>query len=153
MHTTHRSITFTHLKIALLAAALGLAGSASAGAQLQGVWHPTVFSMVESWISDRLSPVVTEISLDAVKRNRNQFDHDEVKQDGEWVVYSVPEGGFRRYRVMENKGNYYKVEFQDNGGGTFTSSSQIGFTLEKREILVNGKPKATNVLRVISFAR
>jgi hypothetical protein len=152
MHTTHRSATFTRLKIALLVLAFGLTGPAAVGAQLQNAWHPTVFSMVESWISDRESPVVTEVNLDAVQRNRNQFDHDEVKQEVGWVVYRLPEGGFKRYRVIEHKGNFYRVEFQDNGGGTLTTSSQIGFTHEKREIIVNGKPKAINVLKVMSFS-
>lgn len=93
------------------------------------------------------------LGLGAGQRNRNQFDHDAVKQEGGWVVYPVPEGGFKRYRVMEHKGNSYKVEFQDNGGGTLTTRSQIGFTLGQREILVDEKPKAVNTLRVISYAR
>ncbi len=153
MHITHRSATFTRMKLALLVLALGLTGSASVVAQVQGAWHPTVFSLIESWISDVESPVVTEVSLDAVQRNRNQFDHDAVKQEGGWVVYRPPEGGFKRYRVIEHKGNHYKVEFQDNGGGTLTTRSQIGFTLDKREVLVGGKPKAINTLRVISYSR
>ena len=109
--------------------------------------------MIESWISDVESPVVTEVSLDAVQRNRNQFDHSEVKQEGGWVIYRPPEGGFKRYRVIEHKGNHFKVEFQDNGGGTLTTRSQIAFTLDKREVLVGGKPKAINTLRVISYSR
>lgn len=153
MHITHRSATFTRMKFALLVLALGLTGSASVAAQLQGTWHPTVFSMIENWISDVESPVVTEVNLDAVQRNRNQFDHDEVKQEGGWVVYRVPEGGFKRYRVVEHKVNYYRVEYQENGGGTLTTGSQIGFTLDKRKILVDGKPKAINILRVISYSK
>jgi hypothetical protein len=54
---------------------------------------------------------------------------------------------------MEHNGNHYKVEFQDNGGGTLTTRSQIGFTLDQRQILVDGKPKAINTLRVISYSR
>jgi hypothetical protein len=141
------------MKFALLVLAVGLTGSASVAAQLQGTWHPTVFSMIESWISDVESPVVTEVNLDAVQRNRNQFDHDEVKQEGEWVVYRVPEGGFKRYRVIEHKDNYYRVEYQENGGGTLTTGSQIGFTLDKRKILVDGKSKAINILKVISYSK
>jgi hypothetical protein len=141
------------VKFALLVLVLGLTGSVSYGAQLKGAWHPAVFSMIESWISDVESPVVTEVNLDAVQRNRNQFDHDEVKQEDGWVVYRVPEGGFKRYRVIEHKGNYYRVEFQDNGGGTLTTSSQIGFTLENREILVNGKPKVINTLKLNSYSK
>jgi hypothetical protein len=125
-------------RFALLALAMGLIGSGSGAAQPQGAWHPAVFNMIGSWISDTESPVVTEVNLDAVQRNRNQFDRDEVKQEGEWIVNRVRERGFTRYRVIERKDNYYKVEYQDNGGGTLTTSSQIGFTLERREILVGG---------------
>ena len=138
-------------KLAILLLALGLTVSASA--QLEPAWHPAVFNMIGSWTSDVESPVITEVNLDAVQRNRNQFDRDEVKREGEWVVYGVPEGGFKRYRVIEHKGNYYKVEYQDNGGGTLTTSSLIGFTLERREILVGGRPKAINTLRVISHSK
>ena len=31
--------------------------------------HPKVFSMIDCWISDSESPVVTEINLDAVEKN------------------------------------------------------------------------------------
>ena len=55
--------------------------------------------------------------------------------------------------MMEHKGNADKVEFQDNGGGTLTTSSQIGFTLDRREVLVDGKPKAINTLRVTAYPR
>jgi hypothetical protein len=153
MRITHSSATFTRIKFALLALVLGLTYSASVGARVQGAWHPLVFSMIENWISDVESPVVTEVNLDAVQRNRNQFDHDEVKQEDGWVVYREPERGFKRYRVIEHKGNHYKVEYQDNGGGTLTTGSQIGFTLDKREILVDGKPKVVNVLKVISYSK
>ncbi len=153
MYITHRLTTFTRMPFALLVLALGLAGPASVVAQVKGVWHPMVFSMIESWISDIESPVVTEVNLDAVQRNRNQFDHDAVKREGAWVVYRVPEGGFKRYRVIERKGNHYKLEFQDNGGGTLTTRSLISFTLDQREILLDEKPKAINILRVTSYAR
>ena len=140
-------------KLAILILAFWLTGSASAGERMDPAWHPTIFSMIESWISDVESPVVTEVNLDAVQRNRNQFDLDEVKQEGEWVVYRVPEGGFKRYRVIEHKDKYYKVEYQDNGGGTLTTNSRIGFTLEKREMVVVGRSKAINILRIISYSK
>jgi hypothetical protein len=140
-------------KLAILFFAFGLISNASAGARLEPAWHPSVFNMIESWISDVESPVVTEVNLNAVRRNRNQFDQDEVKQEGEWIVYQVPEGGFKRYRVIEQKDKHYLVEYQDNGGGTLTTSSRIGFSLERREILVNGRPKVINTLRVSSYSR
>src|SRR5436853_3258553 len=69
--------------------------------------HPKVFNMIECWISDVESPVVTEISLDAVDKNGNQFNDDDVKADGEWTRAPTKEdGGFMRYRVLESKGNH-----------------------------------------------
>jgi hypothetical protein len=62
-------------------------------------------------------------------------------------------GGVKRYRVIEQKGNHYRVEYQDNGGGTLTTDSQIGFTIDKREIHVDGKPTVINILKVISYSK
>lgn len=138
---------------ATLAIALCMICSASAVERTDPAWHPMLFSMVESWISDVESPVVTEINLDAVQRNRNQFDQDEVKLEGGWVVYRMQDGGFKRYRVIEHKDKYFKVEYQDNGGGTLTTSSRIGFSVERREMLVDGRSRAINVLRVISYSK
>jgi hypothetical protein len=63
--------------------------------------HPQVFSMVENWLSDTEGPVVTEINLDAMERDRNQFPMDELKQKDVWTVWDTAEGrGFERYRVL-----------------------------------------------------
>ncbi len=114
--------------------------------------HPKVFSMINSWISDSESPVVTEINLDAVEKNGNEFNQDGLKQDGEWLQCPVPDtNGFMRYRVFESKGNQYKVEFQENGGGTLTTASIIEFSIEKRDVQRDGKPVAIRVLRVSSY--
>ena len=114
--------------------------------------HPKVFSMIDSWISDSESPVVTEINLDAVEKNGNQFNEDGLKQDGEWLTYSVPDtGGFMRYRVLESKGSHYKVEYQKNGGGTLITASTIEFDIEKRKIHQRGSPITIRVLRVSSY--
>jgi hypothetical protein len=68
--------------------------------------------MINCWISDSESPVVTEINLDAVEKNGNEFNQDGLKQDGEWLQCPVPDtNGFIRYRVLESKGSHYKVEF------------------------------------------
>jgi hypothetical protein len=115
--------------------------------------HPKVFSMINCWISDSESPVVTEISLDAVERNGNEFNQDGLKQDGEWLQSPVPDSnGFMRYRVLESKGNHYKVEYQENGGGTLTTASIIEFSIENRTIQHDGKPTTIRVLRVSSYA-
>jgi hypothetical protein len=111
--------------------------------------HPKVFSMISSWISDSESPVVTEINLDAVEKDGNEFNQDGLKQDGEWLQCPVPDtSGFMRYRVLESKGNHYKVEYQENGGGTLTTAAIIEFEIEKRDIHRDGKPVTIRVLRV-----
>jgi hypothetical protein len=115
--------------------------------------HPKVFSMIDCWVSDSESPVVTEINLDAVERNGNEFNQDGVRQDGEWLRCPVPDtNGFMRYRVLESKGNHYRVEYQENGGGTLTTASIIEFEIENREIRREAKPATIRVLRVSSYA-
>jgi hypothetical protein len=114
--------------------------------------HPKVFSMVKCWISDSESPVVTEINLDAVEKNGNEFNDEGLKQDGQWLQCPVPDtNGFMRYRVMESKRDHYKVEFQENGGGTLTTASTIEFDIEHRNIERQGKPVTIRVLRVSSY--
>jgi hypothetical protein len=76
-----------------------------------------------------------------------------VRQDGEWLRCPVPDTNrFMRYRVLESKGNHYKVEYQENGGGTLTTSSTIEFEIENREIRREGKAATIRVLRVSSYA-
>ncbi len=114
--------------------------------------HPKVFNMIDCWVSDSESPVVTEINLDAVEKNGNQFNGDDVKPDGEWLRCPVPDtNGFMRYRVIESKGNHYKVEYQENGGGTLTTASTIEFEIEKRSIRRDGEPVTIRVLRMSSY--
>jgi hypothetical protein len=114
--------------------------------------HPKVFNMIDCWLSDSESPVVTEINLDAVEANGNQFNQDGLKQDGEWLSYPTPDtGGFMRYRVLDAKGNHYKVEYQDNGGGTLTTAATMEFDIDKRTIHRNGSPAIIRVLRVTSY--
>jgi hypothetical protein len=60
--------------------------------------------------------------------------------------------GFMRYRVLEAKGNHYKVEYQENGGGTLTTASIIEFSVEKRTIRKDEKPATIRVLRVLSYS-
>jgi hypothetical protein len=116
--------------------------------------HPKVFNMIDCWMSDSESPVATEINLNAVEKNGNQFNEDGLKQDGDWLSYSLPEtGGFMRYRVLEAKGNHYKIEYQENGGGTLTTASTIEFEVDKRNIRHNGSPMTVRVLRVSSYTQ
>ena len=115
--------------------------------------HPKVFNLIDCWISDSESPVVTEINLDAVEKNGNEFNDAELRQDGEWTQCPLPDtNGFMRYRVVEAKGNHYKVEYQENGGGTLTTASIIEFSVEKRTIRKDDKPATIRVLRVLSYS-
>ena len=114
--------------------------------------HPKIFNMIDCWISDSESPVVTEINLDAVEMNKNEFDMDNVKPDGEWTrAKTAEDGGFMRYRVLGLKGNIYTVEYQENGGGSLTTDSKIDFAIDKRTIQRDGKPANIRVLRVVSY--
>jgi hypothetical protein len=116
--------------------------------------HPKVFNMIDCWLSDSESPVATEINLNAVEKNGNQFNEGGLKQDGDWLIYSSPDtGGFMRYRVLESKGNHYKIEYQENGGGTLTTASTIEFDIDKRNIRRNGSPMTIRVLRVSSYTQ
>jgi hypothetical protein len=115
--------------------------------------HPQVFSLMECWDSDTESPVATEINLDAVEKNHNQFDNEKVKLEDGWTVFREADAkGFKRYRVIETKNNHYKVEYQNNGGGTLTTSSIIGFSVVTREIRKNDKPTLVRVLRFDSYS-
>jgi hypothetical protein len=114
--------------------------------------HPRVFSLIDCWISDSESPVVTEINLDAVEKNGNQFYDEGLKMESGWMRCPNADGGFMRYRVVESKGNRYQVEYQENGGGTLTTTSTIEFTIEKREIRKDGKATKIRVLRVAAIS-
>jgi hypothetical protein len=114
--------------------------------------HPQVFSMVECWISDGHQPVVTEINLDAVEQNGNQFS-GKVYTDGEWTTVDVESRrvAFMRYRLLRREGDSWFVEFQSNDGGTLTTSSTIEFTLEYRAFVIDREKKTVRVLRVQSI--
>src|SRR5438874_1623224 len=85
------------------------------------------------------------------KDGRKECNENGLKQDGEWLRYSEPDTeGFMRYRVLESKGNHYKVEYQENGGGTLTTASTIEFDIEKRTIRRDGRPVTIRLLRVSS---
>lgn len=114
--------------------------------------HPKIFNMIECWISDSESPVVTEFNLDAVETNGNQFNMDDVKPDKEWTrVNTKEDGGYMRYRVLGLKGNRYTVEYQENGGGTLTTNCTIDFVIDKRKMERDGKTEDIRILRVVSY--
>src|SRR5258705_2978472 len=114
--------------------------------------HPKVFNMIDCWISDSESPVATEIIVNGGEKNGNQFNQDGLKEAAERHSYSSPDtGGFMRYRVLEAKGNHYKIEYQENGGATLTTASTNEFEIYKRHIRRNGSPITNRVLWVASF--
>jgi hypothetical protein len=148
-----RHFAFLLLLLAVAAGGLvaGAAGEKKTEAPLPKI-HPMVFSMVQGWLSDGESPIVTEINLDAVAASHNQFDPETAKQEEEWTRCPTSDGkGFLRYKMLETKGQRYKVEYQENGGGSLTTSATIEYTLDKREIRKDGKATLVRVLHVISF--
>jgi len=50
-----------------------------------------------------------------------------------------------RYRVVESKGKHYKIEYQENGGGTLTTSATVEFDIEQRNIRRDGSPTTIRV--------
>jgi hypothetical protein len=58
-----------------------------------------------------------------------------------------------RYRVVESKGKHYKIEYQENGGGTLTTSAIVEFDIEQRNIRRDDKPTPIHVLRVTSYSQ
>lgn len=116
--------------------------------------HPRVFELITGWFSDQDLPVVTEINLDAVATNRNQFDSAKVTKDGDWTSCPTEDGrGFQRYRQVSAEAGRWTVNYQYNGGGTLTASTRIEFTLEQRAITKDGKPTKVKVLRVLAVSQ
>lgn len=114
--------------------------------------NPMVFELVPGWLSDTQSPVVTEINLDAVQANRNQFDAGRVRREGDWRCVDLPEGaGYRRYRVVASHGRRFTVEYQSNGGGTLTTSCLIEVELIERQMPIDGQTQMVHVMRVLGF--
>lgn len=114
--------------------------------------HPSVFEQILCWISDTEQPVVTEFSLDALERNRNQFPYAVRAHDGEWEEWQRENNaGFARYRFLPDEDGHFMVEYQDNGGGSLTTSTRIGFSVLTRTIAKNGHPEKIRVLRVESI--
>src|SRR5437660_6371856 len=69
-----------------------------------------------------------------------------------WLQRPVSDtSGFMRYRVLESKRDHYKIEYQENSGGTLTTAAVIEFSIEKRNIQRDGKSVTIRVLRVSSY--
>ena len=117
-----------------------------------GLIHPKVFAMATGWLSDIAQPVVTEVNLDAMAVNRNQFDPDAVTVSGEWVTYAdEATSGFLRYKTLQPDGDTLRVLLQSNEGGTLTVSSTIGFRILRRSIVTDEGRKEVSVLSIESI--
>lgn len=112
--------------------------------------HPKVFQMVDCWISDTSAPVLTEINLDAVRANRNQFDYKAVGTEGEWITYREGAEMLRFKPVISSKGEY-TIVYQQNGGGSLTTQRTIRFAIARRKLEVDGRGIEATVLRVLSM--
>ena len=116
------------------------------------VIHPKVFEMAESWLSDTAYPVITEVNLDAVEENRNQFDYTEVSEKEGWTICPGKENeGFLRYKVISQNGSQYTIRFQHNGGGSLTTESEIEFIIYTRTIFVDKNQKNIKALKILSI--
>lgn len=106
--------------------------------------------MITCWPSDTAKPVATEINLDAVEQNRNQFPQDKVQQRDSWFEYAPGNGGgFERYRIVAADNGRFTAEFQQNSGGTLTSVSIVHFSIASRELRHRGRTDCCRVLRVL----
>ncbi len=117
-----------------------------------GKIHPGVFELVTCWNSDSTQPVVSEINLDAVAKNQNQFDTATVKKNGDWIECPGANGeGLRRFRTVSSDRNSYVIEYQSNAGGTLTNASLIEFLLDSRTIRSNDTTIKISVLRILAI--
>jgi hypothetical protein len=115
--------------------------------------HPGVFAMVPCWLSDTASPVVTEVNLDAAATNDDQF-FGEITRDGGWVRANAHEGrGYMRYRVLQARPPRYRIVYQENGGGTLTTSDILEIEVRTRVVEIDGVATPVRVMRVLSIDR
>ena len=64
--------------------------------------HPKVFRMITCWVSDSESPVVTEINLDAVDKNGNEFNQDGM--EARRRVAQMSGAGYERIHALPDAG-------------------------------------------------
>ncbi|EIQ01420.1 hypothetical protein OpiT1DRAFT_05997 [Opitutaceae bacterium TAV1] len=106
--------------------------------------------MVDCWLSDTATPVVTEFNLDAIRANRNQFDYDAVKKESGWITFQ-DDREMLRFRIISSNQEGSVVEYQENGGGTLTTQRTIRFIFCPRSFDVDGQKITVTVLRIISI--
>lgn len=116
--------------------------------------HPKMFEMVLCHQSDTQQPVVTELNLDAILRNRNQFDFAEIRRRGDWWESPGTDGtGFHRVRLLGTSENVHSIEYQVNSGGTLTTSALIECLIESKSIRIDGKSTSIRVLKIVAISQ
>ena len=108
-HSTDRIEMTTFLTFLFMAICVSasVAASETDASAVVGRIHPRLFEMVTSWDSDTEQPVVTEINLDAVVKNRNQFDFSKVRTNGAWIECAGDDGrGFSRFKTIKSNKNH-----------------------------------------------
>lgn len=129
----------------------------SEGEHISTLIHPLVFKLILCWDSDTISPVATEINLEAVYKNNDQFDYSRVTKEKdlggvEWIVYTPSDQrGYNRYRIVEQTSQMTRVIFNENGGGSYTSQAKITYQIVKRSLEIEGKKNNISALRVLAI--
>ena len=114
--------------------------------------HPRVFSQVPCWLSDNGIPEVTEINLTAVKKNVNKYNYSEIQESDGWVKWISDESNYSyAYKVVEKMNKLYKIKYVENFGGSSSFIYEIGYSLEDREITIEGKKDIIQVIRIQSI--
>ena len=117
--------------------------------------HPLIFQMVDCWTSDTSYPVVTEFNLDAIEKNRNQFDRDDVKKVGEWTEFrNMSDSGeaLLRCKISQPKDGIFTAIFTENGEGSMTTVRFIRFSIGERIFGVDGKQISHRTLKILSIS-
>ncbi len=125
-------------------------GQNSYGADLDEVVHPKAFENIEAWISDTESPLFVSFNVDAVRKNRNQFDYSHVTVAGDVVTFTE-KNGYLAYRIVSNTEDALHIIFYNNGGGTLTTATDMTFAKVSKAMLVHGKSQTIKLLELIEL--
>jgi hypothetical protein len=107
--------------------------------------------MISCWLSDSEEPVVTQFSMDAIRRNSNEYDYDRVTVEDGHVVFR--EGReLISYELKKTDQRTYEAHVYANGGGTLTTYTIITFRIVQKRIVRNGKTITLEVLDVRGIA-
>lgn len=115
--------------------------------------HPQALHQITCWASDMTEPVITQFSLDAIEKNHNQFNYDQVVVDGEWVRWKGAKNEGTEscdYKVAEVEPGLFRYELFVNGSGTLTIRTVIDARIVRKDILVDGKAATVRVFDVIA---